>query len=344
MNFGEYLKSLRKIKFTQKEFADIIGVDHSYISKLENGKAGVPTDLTLYMIAKLLNVDPLDLFYRAGKLSKNTVKTIQSYPELREALSSNLGSPTSDLEIEKTQKLSIFYQLPLPALLISLEDMLIADLNISAVNLYGYDKTSIVGKPMSILEFDSSVVYEDSDNNTKECDDIISLSTKFTQHINKAKDIVPVKIITSPIFIKSKLYILKIIEKLDQLYYQNGCAQSNAIENARIFEYAPLPIFLFKLDENAQPNKFIYTNSSASELTGYSKEELLEFDPFILNSDEEKDIISGLFDVLLIEFKAFATTTIISKNGTLKKCCISASMINICDNKYIYVLITEVID
>lgn len=343
MKFGQYLKVLRKDKFTQKEFADILGVDHSYISKLENGKAGKPTDLTLYRISKVLKQDALDLFYRADKLTAKTVETLRSHPELMEALTSNIGSPTSELEVEQTQKLSVFYQLPLASILLNLEDMLIADANFTALNLYQYDKELLVNKPITILEYEDAVNYE----NHSESDDYegrISLNTKFTQHVTRNKDIIPVKIVTSPIFIKSKLYILKIIERLDHMYFSEGSAQCSAIESARIFEHAPLPTFMFTIDDDGKPNNFLYSNQAASDLTGFSKQELFNLDPFILNSDDEKDIISGLFDVLHIEYKAFATTTVIAKDGTATKCCICATLNTINKNDYVYVVITETLD
>jgi len=340
MKFGQYLKILRKDKFTQKQFADILGVDHSYISKLENGKAGKPTDLTLYRISKVLKLDALDLFFRAGKFSAKTVSTLRNNPELIKSLAENIGFPTSDLDVEQTQKLSVFYQLPLASILINLEDMLIADANFTALNLYQYDKEALVNNPISILEFDDAVDYE----NHSESDDYegtISLNTKFTQHITKNKDIISVKIITSPIFIKSKLYILKIIERLDHVYFEEGSSQCSAIESARIFEHAPLPTFLFTIDDDGKPNNFLYSNAAATDLTGFTKQELLKLDPFILNLDDDKDIICGLFDVLHIEFQAFATTTVLAKDGSSTKCCLSATLNTINKNDYVYIVITE---
>lgn len=342
MKFGQYLKSMRKDKFTQKQFADILGVDHSYISKLENGKAGKATDLTLYRISKVLKLDPIELFYKSGKISFKTVRKLRSNPELVEALTSNIGSPTSDLEIEQTQKLSIFYQLPLASILLNLDDMLIADANYSALSLYNYDKEFLIKKPFSILEHEDAIDYE-TDETDEEIEKGISLRTSFTQHVTQSKDVIPVKIVTSPIFVKSKLYILKMIERLDHVYFEKGSSHCCAINNARIFEYAPLPTFLFTFAKDKVPNNFIYSNLAATELTGYSKQELLKLDPFILNSDDEKDIISGLFDVLYIEYKAFATTTVIRKNGVSSKCCLSVTLNTINNNDYVYVVITEVI-
>jgi len=218
--------------------------------------------------------------------------------------------------------------------------MLIADANFTALTLYKYDKEDLVNKPLSILEFDNAVNYE----NHSESDDYegrISLNTKFTQHITKSRDIIPVKIVTSPIFIKSKLYILKIIERLDHVYFETGSSQCSAIESARIFEHAPLPTFLFTINDDGQPNNFLYSNAAASDFTGFTKKELLRLDPFILNSDDEKDIIYGLFDVLQIEYQAFSTTTVIAKDGTTRKCCLSATLSIINKNNYVYVVITE---
>lgn len=342
MKFGQYLKVLRKNKFTQKEFADILGVDHSYISKLENGKAGKPTDLTLYKISKILKIDTLELFYKAGKLSAKGLKTLKNHPELMESITSNMGYQNKSFDFDNVQKLSVLYQLPLASILLNIEDLLIADVNYAALELYQYDKDSLINQPFSILEFDNAVSYGSHDI-SKESEDTITINTIFTQHINRSRDIIPVKIITSPIFIKGKLYILKLVEKLDYVYFKNGSAQCCAIENARIFEYAPLATFLFVLKDKEASN-FIYSNIAATELTGYSKTELLNLNPFILNLEKDKDIILGLFDVLKVEYKAFATTTIRSKDGSLNKCCVSATLNTINNNNYVYIVITEILE
>ncbi len=58
---GENLKSLRTGKdITQSQLANLIGVDKSFVSNIENGKTN-PTLQTITSIAKVLGVSPADL-------------------------------------------------------------------------------------------------------------------------------------------------------------------------------------------------------------------------------------------------------------------------------------------
>ena len=58
MEIGARIKKYRLLsKMTQKELAEIIGVDDSFISVLENGKT-VPSISRLLSIAESLNIRP----------------------------------------------------------------------------------------------------------------------------------------------------------------------------------------------------------------------------------------------------------------------------------------------
>lgn len=67
--FGEKLKALRKkAGLSQRALAEAVGVHFTYISKLENGKAGTTPSLkTIVKIAEALNVDELELVKAADK-------------------------------------------------------------------------------------------------------------------------------------------------------------------------------------------------------------------------------------------------------------------------------------
>lgn len=342
MEFGHYLKSLRKGRFTQKEFATLIGVDHSYISKLENDKAGMPTDLTLFKISKVLTIDPIELLYRAGKLSEDTLQSIRNYPELTEALNLSIYSNTSDTVEENSHNLSTFYQMPIPCVLISLDNMLIEDINISALRLYQYDKEFIKNKPFSILEVnDTETCIKSSSKSNK---GVLNANVSYTNHINKIGDLIPVKVITSPVFIKNKLYIMKVIDELDSSCRSDSTPECQAIRCAKVYDNTPFPLFLFSIDDDGTSNSFLHVNQAACDFVGYNKKELLHMNPFDINITNDADIISGLFDVLLIESTAFSSTTVVCKSGERIKCCISARLEKVDTTNFVFVVITETLN
>ena len=67
---GKRLRELRKDKeFTLRALADAAGVDSSYLSRIENDKAGyLPSADTIRMLGSLLDADPLELLQLAEKV------------------------------------------------------------------------------------------------------------------------------------------------------------------------------------------------------------------------------------------------------------------------------------
>lgn len=75
--FGEKLRTMRRAaKVTQRELARKVGVDFSYISKLENDRLPPPAADTILSICKVLDVDSDDLLALTGKLPSDVQKTV----------------------------------------------------------------------------------------------------------------------------------------------------------------------------------------------------------------------------------------------------------------------------
>ena len=70
MTFGETIKELRiQRRMTQREFAESLNVNFTYISKIENDKLEVlPSEDLIRRMAKLLDTDAEALLDLAGKL------------------------------------------------------------------------------------------------------------------------------------------------------------------------------------------------------------------------------------------------------------------------------------
>ncbi len=70
MNFGQRIRELRKKKdLTQRDLAQRVSVDFSYISKIENNKLEhTPSVETIVRLAHALETDELELMELADKL------------------------------------------------------------------------------------------------------------------------------------------------------------------------------------------------------------------------------------------------------------------------------------
>ncbi len=70
MKYGERLRELRKERgLTLRALAEAVGVDFTYLSKIENGKAGyLPGANTIRALAEALGADSLELLELADKV------------------------------------------------------------------------------------------------------------------------------------------------------------------------------------------------------------------------------------------------------------------------------------
>ena len=74
-SFGEIIKSQRqKLKLTQKQVADSIGITDAYICSLESGKKIPPPFPTVAVIAKMLRLDVDQLWKAAVKRREEQAK------------------------------------------------------------------------------------------------------------------------------------------------------------------------------------------------------------------------------------------------------------------------------
>lgn len=75
VSFGDYLRRQRKqAGLTQRELGDLCGVDFTYISKLENNAAPVPSIQTLRRMADVFHVTDAQMCAAAGRLDSDLSK------------------------------------------------------------------------------------------------------------------------------------------------------------------------------------------------------------------------------------------------------------------------------
>jgi len=86
--FGEYLRQRReKLQVTDAQFslrrvAAAIGVEPSYLSKVERGEQPPPSEKTVMALAQTLGEDPDVLLALAGKVSAELLQIIRKRPQL----------------------------------------------------------------------------------------------------------------------------------------------------------------------------------------------------------------------------------------------------------------------
>lgn len=81
-SFGQILKQTRQLKgLSQRELATKVGVDFTYVSKLENDRLAPPAADTIIKFAKILDAPQEVLLASCGKLDEEVTEAISSSPE-----------------------------------------------------------------------------------------------------------------------------------------------------------------------------------------------------------------------------------------------------------------------
>lgn len=79
--FGQTLRELRRTQsITQRALAAQVGVDFSYISKVENDRLPPPSADTIVKICAVLSVPPSDLLSMTGKMPSQLRQRLSESP------------------------------------------------------------------------------------------------------------------------------------------------------------------------------------------------------------------------------------------------------------------------
>lgn len=94
MTFGQKMRSLHlSHKMTQRELAEYLDVDFTYLSKLENGKMHRPSENFIVRLANGLNADADELLILAGRIPSDIYDIIIANPHLIPELRSRCLNP-----------------------------------------------------------------------------------------------------------------------------------------------------------------------------------------------------------------------------------------------------------
>ncbi len=85
MTFGEKIRSLRRDKqLSQRDLAGRVGLNFTYLSKIENGKldfAGYPSEECILRLAEALGADPDELLLMAEKIPESIRRRVIERPD-----------------------------------------------------------------------------------------------------------------------------------------------------------------------------------------------------------------------------------------------------------------------
>ena len=87
MEFGQHLRELRKQNnLSQRDLATQIGIDFTYLSKIEGGRLDPPSETIIRRIARVLHADEDELINLAGKVPKELKAVLEESPQAVELL------------------------------------------------------------------------------------------------------------------------------------------------------------------------------------------------------------------------------------------------------------------
>jgi transcriptional regulator with XRE-family HTH domain len=104
MTFGERLRQLRREqRMNQRTLAARVGIDFTYLSKIENGRMDPPSAETIVRLAQALGAHPDELLLLARKVPQDLIPIITRSPQWPAFLRS-----IRDLTDEELQALSAY--------------------------------------------------------------------------------------------------------------------------------------------------------------------------------------------------------------------------------------------
>lgn len=80
-SFGKLIRQARKDKdLSQRDLAKLVGVNYTYLSKLENDHAGTPpSEEVIHKIAEHLELNAQELQYLAGRITPEEAKVFEDF-------------------------------------------------------------------------------------------------------------------------------------------------------------------------------------------------------------------------------------------------------------------------
>jgi PGF-pre-PGF domain-containing protein len=106
--FGVRLRDLRKkAGLTQRELAEKVGVDFTYLSKIESGAMPPPSEKVIILLAEALNANKDELLFLAGKIPSDIAQLLTNRPTVALLKSIQRGQKMIKASNEKRQDVQV---------------------------------------------------------------------------------------------------------------------------------------------------------------------------------------------------------------------------------------------
>ena len=106
--FGVRLRDLRKkAGLTQRELAEKVGVDFTYLSKIESGAMPPPSEKVIILLAEALNANKDELLFLAGKIPSDIAQLLANRPAVTLLKSIQRGQKLIKASNEKRQDVQV---------------------------------------------------------------------------------------------------------------------------------------------------------------------------------------------------------------------------------------------
>lgn len=88
LSFGEFIRQARKDRgYSQRDLAKLVGLDFTYLSKLENNRADyAPKEDVIRRLAQELDLDPDELVFLAGRIPEQSENFLKQHYKSMPAL------------------------------------------------------------------------------------------------------------------------------------------------------------------------------------------------------------------------------------------------------------------
>ncbi len=190
------------------------------------------------------------------------------------------------------------------------EDANIHDVNDSYCKMIGYSKDELLTMKLTELRPGMSATYQE--NFIERVKDNGSIEFE-TQHKTKDGRLLDLNASASAIEKEGKVYLAGLVRNVTNIKKEQRRLEASRRRFKSLFENNPHTVFLFDLDGN-----FINVNEKATELTGYSYDELLDMNFSSLVKEDDLPAVQRHFEKAVNGKNQKYETTGFTKSGERK--------------------------
>ena len=275
----------------------------------------------------------------AGCINDMTWKLQKSYNDLQDEIKIRTEKEKVIVSSEKRYR-SFFEMNNVVMLLTDCEKGRILDANPSAIRYFGFSKEDLVNKNI----YDINIIDNDEMLNNLYEKTQVDENHYFLKQKNSKGEIRYVEIFQTPVIIEEKKMFLSIIFDItEKLVTENKLEHS--MENYRLlFDNVNDAIFVYTLDKNHKPSRFINVNDVACRISGIDRDELLKMNIFDIHPEAFFRKITGDISSILDQGQLITETLFKNKDGRFIPVEINSNLITLDEKKTVIAIVHDISD